>query len=119
MDLFWLLIFAMLFFMYIDIRISRLKNELLQHYRLFEELLPKTSRISENFSNGNQEFGIINGSNIDITNLIPSAEETRIGIQNIASLAGQNWGYQQEQTSNQAQPLGFGDGDDLYASVTF
>jgi len=107
--LLWLLIFFVIFYLYIDIRITKLRKELLSHYSICENM------ISTGLKNGGGHAGHAghvgnaepvrliavnedingNGAYDSFTEIIPTREETAFGLQNLkctsAGCDGMSW----------------------------
>jgi hypothetical protein len=89
----WLLVFFVIFFIYIDVRITKLRKEMLSHYMMCEKMLsqsfkdstpkmnviPHNSHVHDPLGN---RFAVLNAPGDD-DDLIPSREETMYGLQSL------------------------------------
>jgi hypothetical protein len=67
----WILILFVLFFIYFDMRMNKLKKEILQHYRTFEEYYTSTSNnIQDSIP---KSYGNFTGKEIE--NILPTQQE--------------------------------------------
>lgn len=79
--LFGVVILFVLFYVYFDMRINALKNELLVHYQIFEEILHEKTKskipgkIQENFKSRSSY-----GSSSSFSSILPSREEQQNGL---------------------------------------
>lgn len=113
--LFWIFMFFVLFYIYFDMRINKLKKELLIHYNIFEELLQQGLVQQKNGtftlsgkkqrnkikktkceSSHKEEFKVINPNFVN--SFTPTEEETQNGLENIKQLKGIEWfnGFNQD-----------------------
>jgi hypothetical protein len=86
--LLWMLVFFVIFYIYIDVRLTKLRKEMLEHYRQCEKLVTQgvssvskavssySSRSSPLISPSEQIFS----SGNDDLDLVPSKEETAYGL---------------------------------------
>lgn len=114
--LLWMLIFFVVFYLYIDIRITKLRKEMLSHYMLCESMLSngmqKTPHIGGDTSTPLKlistipEFG---GSDIDtFTNIIPTREETAHGLSSLNNLKCTGAGCDGTEWLSEQSPVGSG-----------
>lgn len=69
----WLIFLLLLFYVYFDMRINRLKKELLEHYKLFEDIL---SNKKEKFENVLFSYGSVKPYSVsDIQSILPTRSE--------------------------------------------
>lgn len=125
--LLWMLVFFIIFYIYIDIRITKLRKEMLEHYRLCENIVTQgVSSVSRAVSSGSSRSNPLIGSaeqifqaEQDYDSLIPSREETAYGLQTIsglkkdeqASWLGEAKADRDAQTGLQAYNISSDDGD--------
>lgn len=89
MNLLWMLVFFIIFYIYIDVKISRLRTELLSHYMMCEKLItdPNSSRMSssQDLRTLMPNSRVTTDENITIINapaedLVPTREEMQMGL---------------------------------------
>lgn len=89
MNLLWMLVFFIIFYIYIDVKISRLRTELLSHYMMCEKLItdPSKRAIQPPGSPGTlmPNSRVTTNDNITIINapaedLVPTREEMQMGL---------------------------------------
>lgn len=87
--LLWMLVFFFIFYVYIDVRITKLKLQLLDHYMLIEKLLGRY--LDDGGRSGYSSYEgpmVLNApSNNDfIDQFVPSPEEMETGLRDIRAL---------------------------------
>ncbi len=122
--LMWMLVFFVIFFIYIDVRLTKFRKEMLDHYLLCENMLKGTGTGTVNSSTlatgidspmkkiipassfiDSYGVTVINpgGVKSEVDDLVPTREELAYGLKNInASLAGDT--YKDAITTNFCDP---------------
>jgi hypothetical protein len=114
---FWMLVFFTLFYIYFDKRINNLREELLIHYKILEDVLSE-----QGIGNGKRiERYTTNSSEFDI---IPTFQETRNFVQrnsncsNCNSCRGKDW-YSNSINSEIKDIPYYADFDTMFSKVNF
>ena len=108
--LLWILIFFVVFYLYIDIRITRLRKELLSHYMLCENMLSNKMKISQTYG-GHEPIKLISAQNESFdtfTNIIPTREETARGFSSLNNMQGTTPNCEGTEWLSDASPVGSG-----------
>lgn len=121
--LLWMLIFFVVFYLYIDIRITKLRKELLSHYMVCENMLSnglkKTNLVHGTTTQDHPPLKLISSmpsfSNdvIDsftdtVANIIPTREETAHGLTSLNNLKCTGTGCDGMQWLADSSPVGSG-----------
>jgi len=84
--LLWMLIFFLVFYLYIDIRMTKLRKEMLGHYMLCENMITKQIG-AQNTEESPLRLGSSVYEPVDgLTNIIPTREETAYGFSSLNNL---------------------------------
>lgn len=135
--LFWMLIFFILFYIYIEVKITKLRKEMLSHYLNLENMMYNYKK-TEKFTTGLQTLSSQQMTNSGIKNtvaqnpnplvlnpyntiddLIPTKEETMNGLKSIEALQSGSDEWKSTLTGEKSIFEPYDNSLDGYASFTF